>query len=354
MARTTAYYSSLTTEYLANDPWGARRKLAWNGELEGNDYQPSKTARGFTDHEHLDAVSLIHMNGRVYDPTIGRFLSPDPLIQAPNNTQSYNRYSYAWNNPLSLTDPTGYEIEEIKVIGHQVGGGFSANVSSGVGSSGAGAGGGFGAVGDSMPGDNADLANTIMAAKHRAAEKKSRRDGQHRLYNSESGEYEVVNEMRKQMKVAYRNGQISNSQKKRALNSKGAQQGDWQLRLASNDDGVGDAVLDAAKDKIVDKAFEKLAPAKINILRGFYKSATGATGKAENAANAGHNLLRATINNGLRDVETYRILNTSPTGRGYYTDRIVPWGRVDWRGFDGGGQPIDVLGNFLNHGADRR
>lgn len=65
------------------------------------------TNRGFTDHEHLDGIGLIHMNGRVYDPVIGRFLSPDPWIQDPNNSQSFNRYSYVWNNPLRYTDPTG-------------------------------------------------------------------------------------------------------------------------------------------------------------------------------------------------------------------------------------------------------
>nr|WP_256470542.1 RHS repeat-associated core domain-containing protein [Alkalimarinus coralli] len=64
--------------------------------------------RGFTDHEHMDEVGLIHMNGRVYDPVIGRFLSADPYVQAPYNSQSYNRYSYGWNNPLSVTDPAGY------------------------------------------------------------------------------------------------------------------------------------------------------------------------------------------------------------------------------------------------------
>jgi hypothetical protein len=48
------------------------------------------------------------MNGRVYDPVIGRFLSPDPFVQAPYSSQSYNRYSYVWNNPLSMVDPSGY------------------------------------------------------------------------------------------------------------------------------------------------------------------------------------------------------------------------------------------------------
>jgi hypothetical protein len=49
------------------------------------------------------------MNGRMYDPVIARFLSPDPFVQAPTFTQSYNRYSYVWNNPLKYIDPTGYK-----------------------------------------------------------------------------------------------------------------------------------------------------------------------------------------------------------------------------------------------------
>jgi hypothetical protein len=48
------------------------------------------------------------MNGRVYDPMIGRFLSPDPYVQAPESSQNFNRYSYALNNPLKYTDPSGY------------------------------------------------------------------------------------------------------------------------------------------------------------------------------------------------------------------------------------------------------
>jgi len=48
------------------------------------------------------------MNGRVYDPVTGRFLSPDNQVQAPENTQSYNRFSYCFNNPLKYTDPTGW------------------------------------------------------------------------------------------------------------------------------------------------------------------------------------------------------------------------------------------------------
>ena len=53
------------------------------------------------------------MNGRIYDPTLGRFLQADPHIQAPNNSQNYNRYSYVLNNPMSYTDPSGYFFKSL-------------------------------------------------------------------------------------------------------------------------------------------------------------------------------------------------------------------------------------------------
>jgi len=66
------------------------------------------TTREFTGHESVQGMDIIHMNGRIYDPTLGRFLQADPFIQAPKNSQNYNRYSYVLNNPLSYTDPSGY------------------------------------------------------------------------------------------------------------------------------------------------------------------------------------------------------------------------------------------------------
>ena len=63
--------------------------------------------RGFTGHEHIDGIGLIDMRGRMYDPALGRFLSPDAFVQAPTNPQNYNRYSYCLNNPLKYTDPSG-------------------------------------------------------------------------------------------------------------------------------------------------------------------------------------------------------------------------------------------------------
>ena len=53
-------------------------------------------------------ASPVHMNGRVYDPDLGRFISADPTVQYPMNSQNYNRYYYVNNNPLSFTDPSGF------------------------------------------------------------------------------------------------------------------------------------------------------------------------------------------------------------------------------------------------------
>ena len=66
--------------------------------------------RGFCMHEHYRDFGLINMNGRMYDPLVGRMLSPDIVIQNPEYSQSYNRYSYCFNNPLRFTDPSGYVV----------------------------------------------------------------------------------------------------------------------------------------------------------------------------------------------------------------------------------------------------
>jgi RHS repeat-associated protein len=95
------------------DPFGSRRQSNWREATVGINLIPVLTNRGFTGHEHIDEMDLIHMNGRVYDPTLGRFLSADPHIQSPYSTQSYNRYSYVSNNPLKYTDPSGYFLGKL-------------------------------------------------------------------------------------------------------------------------------------------------------------------------------------------------------------------------------------------------
>ena len=87
-------------------PFGRPRNQDWNN---GSGLLGSEVSnRGFTEHEHVDDEQIIHMNGRAYDYNLGRFLSVDPFIQSPANSQSLNPYSYIMNNPMSGTDPTGY------------------------------------------------------------------------------------------------------------------------------------------------------------------------------------------------------------------------------------------------------
>ncbi|MFZ5430470.1 MAG: RHS repeat-associated core domain-containing protein [Bacteroidota bacterium] len=95
-----------TIDEYSFDSWGRRRdKDNWSYTLSG---EPALFAdRGFTSHEYLEDFKLYNMNGRLYDPVVGRFLNPDPYIADPSFTQSYNRYSYVLNNPLKYNDPTG-------------------------------------------------------------------------------------------------------------------------------------------------------------------------------------------------------------------------------------------------------
>ncbi|WNO10296.1 RHS repeat-associated core domain-containing protein [Teredinibacter sp. KSP-S5-2] len=119
-ARTFTDANGLVVAQRDYDPFGKPREadgsLKENVWLGGGEQQrpilgdeaDAKTRRGFTDHEHLDDVEYIHMNGRVYDYNLGRFLSVDPYVQEPGNSQGINPYSYILNNPLAGTDPTGY------------------------------------------------------------------------------------------------------------------------------------------------------------------------------------------------------------------------------------------------------
>ncbi len=83
----------------------------------------STTREGFTGHEMLDSVGLIHMNARLYDPVLGRFIQADTMVE-DDATQGLNRYSYCLNNPLSRTDPSG-NLSFRQVIGLAIGIAFS-------------------------------------------------------------------------------------------------------------------------------------------------------------------------------------------------------------------------------------
>ncbi len=92
-------------ERRSHDPFGKPRNALGVAQ---NELASKISQRGFTDHEHLDEVQLIHMNGRAYDFNLGRFLSVDPFVVNPGFSQSFNAYSYVLNNPLTFVDPTGY------------------------------------------------------------------------------------------------------------------------------------------------------------------------------------------------------------------------------------------------------
>ena len=102
--------NSQVKERMRYDPWGKPLTSVGSTTRTGE--------RGFTGHEHLSG-GLIHMNGRVYDPVLGRFLSADIVVQMPGAIVSYNRYAYVMNNPLGLTDPSGYffVIDDIIIAG---------------------------------------------------------------------------------------------------------------------------------------------------------------------------------------------------------------------------------------------
>lgn len=116
---------NLVEEY-SFDAWGRRRNpVDWTYDYVS---APTYLTRGFTGHEHLDAFGLINMNGRMYDPVLARFLSPDNYVQMPFSTQGYNRYSYCINNPLKYSDPDGeWFITALFMLGNAYFNGVMAN-----------------------------------------------------------------------------------------------------------------------------------------------------------------------------------------------------------------------------------
>jgi RHS repeat-associated protein len=124
--------------YLSNDTtsvanprafgvFGGRESKNWKYDLhwgtsELNAILNQGPARnfGYTGHAQLDRSGFIHMQGRLYDPVLGRFLSPDPIVIYPFDSQNWNRYSYVLNNPTKYVDPTGYAPDEAtKICGYE-------------------------------------------------------------------------------------------------------------------------------------------------------------------------------------------------------------------------------------------
>ena len=107
------------------EPFGGRKESDWAGQISASglssllerDWDRSPKIRGFTSHEHLDRTGLIHMNGRVFDPEIGRFLSPDIFVANRADSQAWNRYSYVRNSPMSATDPSGFIEQGVGATG---------------------------------------------------------------------------------------------------------------------------------------------------------------------------------------------------------------------------------------------
>ena len=112
------------------DPWGQPIKKVEDGA--GNTLDKlTLLDRGFTGHEHLQTVGFIHMNGRLYDPALHRFLQPDNFVQDPFNTQNFNRYGYCLNNPLVYVDKNGeivwWVVGVAALIGAYTGGTIANN-----------------------------------------------------------------------------------------------------------------------------------------------------------------------------------------------------------------------------------
>ncbi len=106
--------SNQTMSLTSYDAWGKARPTsgtnAYQYPAPGTFYSPTPAGQeeGFAGHDNLSDTGLVDMEGRVYDPEVGNFLSPDPNVQYPFSSQGYDRYTYVNDNPLSLSDPSGY------------------------------------------------------------------------------------------------------------------------------------------------------------------------------------------------------------------------------------------------------
>lgn len=99
--------ASGTPTHQSFDAWGKRRNA--DGTDDTACALTSTTTVGFTNQEEVDALCSVNLNARVYDASLGRFLSADPIDNDVYDMQALNRYSYVNNMPLSAVDPTGLD-----------------------------------------------------------------------------------------------------------------------------------------------------------------------------------------------------------------------------------------------------
>jgi RHS repeat-associated protein len=143
--------ASGTVTHQSFDPFGARP--------DGS--ATLATRIGYTGQHQDDDLALIDMGGRVYDPLAGRFTTADPVLQAPYSSQGQNRYAYVFNDPINLTDPSGFSADGVGAGGGAfagellIGGLARASISSGA-LTGAGIGGG-------VAGGAANVVGTLLA-----------------------------------------------------------------------------------------------------------------------------------------------------------------------------------------------
>jgi RHS repeat-associated protein len=115
-----AQVKGTTRSFFHKDHLGSSTVMtsATGTELESTEYLPFGSQRShsgtntsdyrYTDQELDSENGLYNYNARLYDPFIGRFITPDTIVPSPYNPQSLNRYSYCLNNPLIYTDPSGH------------------------------------------------------------------------------------------------------------------------------------------------------------------------------------------------------------------------------------------------------
>jgi RHS repeat-associated protein len=107
---------AVVMEQRSYDAYGLARNPVWlSNSYDG--IEPAQVSAGYTMHVDDPELGLVNMDGRIYDPSLARFLTADPLVSSPASTQAWNAYAYVANNPLANTDPSGYAACQVGRIG---------------------------------------------------------------------------------------------------------------------------------------------------------------------------------------------------------------------------------------------